>query len=110
MSCTVRNGIAHFNQVVLENEDPPESVILVAVEPARGLFIWEAPFIALFEHSTPQHPGYSRSIPEFPLHSPPRYLGEPEFDPREAYGDGWDRLVVARTNTLNRKLREYLGV
>jgi hypothetical protein len=111
VSCTTSSGTVHFNQAVLEATDAPDTIVLVAVHESDGLYIWEAPFGEVFERSTPQHAGYSRTIADFHVTDPPKFLGVGELIPRASIDEShWSAFLVARTNTLNRLLRKYLDI
>lgn len=107
---SVRRGRVAFNQVVMEQQEAPAGVMLVAIDSARGLYVWLRPFESVAAASSPQAPGYSRALAGFEVESPPDFLGPAVFIPSSKIPtDTWNELPRLRTNALNRALRQPLG-
>ncbi len=109
ISRTVDNGRVSFNQVVMDQQEPPAGIMLVAIDPDAGLYVWLRPHDSLAEHTIAQAPGYSQMLPPFAIEDPPDYLGPPVFFPKETIA-GWDEIAGKQTNTLNRAIRDLFGV
>lgn len=105
----IENGRVAFNQVVMEQHTPPPGVLLVGIDPERGLYVWLRSHESLAPETIPQAGGYSRALRPFPVHNPPGFLGAPVFFPNETI-DGWDEILAGRTNTLNREVRSLFGI
>lgn len=106
---TADDGRVGFNQVVMEQQDPPAGVLLVAIEPDEGLYVWLRSHNALAPHTIPQAKGYSRALLPFDIGHAPSFLGEAVFISRDEI-DGWDEIVGGQTNTLNREIRKLFGI
>jgi hypothetical protein len=107
---SVRQGRVGFNQVVMEQQQAPAGVMLVAIDKANGLYVWLKPFEVVAAASSPQAPGYSRALPSFEVASPPAFLGPAVFIPASQIPvETWNELPGLKTNALNRALRQPLG-
>src|SRR4051794_26693391 len=108
ISRTMNGGRVAFNQVVMEQQEPPAGVMLVAINPDTGLYVWLRPHYLVDEPATvAQAPGYSRTLPPFPVDDPPPYLGPPVFVARENIAT-WDEIIGKATKSLNRAIRDLL--
>lgn len=109
ITLTVKNGRVSFNQVVMEQQQPPPGLLLIAVDPDAGLYVWMKSHDAVAPHTVAQAAGYSRALPPIDIDAPPSFLGDPVFFSKESI-DGWDEIVDGRTNTLNREVRKLFGI
>jgi hypothetical protein len=106
----MKGGRVAFNQVVMEQQEPPAGVMLVAIDPDRGLYLWLRPHDLVDEPATiAQAPGYSRTLPPFLVDEPPPYLGPPVFVAKQKIAM-WDEIIGKATNSLNRAIRDLLGI
>lgn len=105
-------GRVTFNQVTqVQAANPPEEIVLVAVLPDEGLYVWRRPHDDVDAQAHEQHAGYSRQVgPIDPKHPPP-WLGAPTI---VASGDIepalWEPITSARTNTLKKLVKAALGL
>lgn len=106
---TVKSGRVSFNQVVMEQQPPPPGLLLVAVDPDAGLYVWMKSHDAVAPHTVAQAPGYSRALPPVEIAAPPSFLGDPVFFSKESI-DGWGEIAAGRTNTLNSEIRKLFGI
>jgi hypothetical protein len=98
VTATVKDGRVGFNQVVMEQETHrPAGVFLAAWDQERGVYSWMRGQTDVENHSIVQAPGYSRCIGSFALGSPPTWLGEPTFLPKELF-DPWENVEQLSTN------------
>jgi hypothetical protein len=104
------NGRVTFNQVTMVREPPPPGVLLVAIDPASGLYVWLKPHAEVDPHTQDQHPGYSRLLPAIDPLNPPPYLGDPVFVPAAIVDPAdWQIITSAHTMALNRAVRALFG-
>jgi hypothetical protein len=106
------NGRATFNQVTqIQATTQPEEIILVAVDPDAGLYVWRLSHAEVDAHAHEQHPGYSRQLRAIDPRSPPDWLGAPEFRPAsDLDAADWTDISAARTNTLKKAVMTALGL
>jgi hypothetical protein len=106
------NGRATFNQVTqLQAMTQPQEIILVAVDPDTGLYVWRRSHAEVDAHAHDQHPGYSRQLRPVEPQNPPGWLGAPEFMPASDLDAAvWANILSARTNTLKARVMVALGL
>ena len=105
-------GRVTFNQVTqVQAADHPEEIVLVAVLPAEGLYVWRRPHGDVDGQAHPQHSGYSRQVGPIDPKHPPTWLGAPKI---VASGDidpaRWHEITSARTNTLKKLVGTAVGL
>jgi hypothetical protein len=117
VTATVKDGVAYFNQIVLEDQpdDEPTFIKLVAIDAVEeGFYVWDLPYQEVAEHATSQHSMYSRTIPQVRISRPPEYLGAPQFFDRSVISDTeWDGILAAQTvakKVAVRKALENAGI
>ncbi len=87
----------------------PTMVVLAAVQIDVGIHTWTCPGDQIARHTTPQHVGYSESLPAFAVERPPPYLDAYQLLPAELFDpEKWATLPEAQTNTLKQRVRELL--
>ena len=85
-------GAVSFNQVVmLQETDQPVGVLLAAWDQEAGVYVWLRGQADVEAHATSQHGGYSLSVGQFSLKSPPAWLGHPIFLPKDMF-DPWENV------------------
>ncbi len=102
------DGRVQFGQAVMEQQEAPQRVILVALDPDFGLVYWECSHNKLSPHTLSQHPGYSRCLPAFDIDDEPVFLGDAYEIPREDIAN-WSEIVRARTRAKNRLIYELFA-
>lgn len=105
-------GRVTFNQVTqVQATDLPEEIVLVAVLPNEGLYVWRLPHEDVDVEAHEQHAGYSRQVGPIDPNHPPPWLGAPaivgsgDIDPAL-----WKQITSARTNTLKKLVGRALGL
>lgn len=108
-TCTVKRGRVRFNEVIITSQPETELVVLAALAPELGLYVWTCSYAAIKADSGTQHPGYSLSPSSFAVDTPPAFVRGEQLFPREAFDQGeWDKAVLASTNTKNHRVRVLL--
>lgn len=105
---TIKNGRVQFGQAIMEQQPDPKHVILVALDPDFGLFYWETTPRKLKPRTVPQHSGYSRCLPPFPIDDEPNFLGAGYELPKDEIAN-WDKIVGAHTRAKNNLIREIFA-
>jgi hypothetical protein len=105
-------GRATFNQVTqIRAADHPEMIVLVAVLPGEGLYVWRHAHVDIDAHAHEQHAGYSRQVGPIDPKRPPSWLGAPTIvASADLDSTLWGQIVAARTNTLKKLVGTVLGI
>jgi hypothetical protein len=107
---TLDRGQVSFNQVVMEQQSPPDGLLLAAIDPETGVYIWMTSYGNVEKHTVKQAGGYSRQLPGVSPSQPPPYLGNPVFLPIDSIAPAdWQTILGAQTNGKNKAVKEALA-
>jgi hypothetical protein len=106
------NGRATFNQVTQLRAPNPDEIVLAAVVPSEGIYVWRHAHTDVDAHAHDQHTGYSRQLGPIDTKNPPAWLGAPEIVPIDDIDPTlWRKITTtARTNTLKKSVAKALAL
>lgn len=110
-STITKTGRVGFNEVVIVGNPPPAGLLLVAIDPDRGLYVWLVSQATIDEHSRRQHGTYSKRVASFRLSEPPAWLGAPVFIEQGKIPPSiWEEILEKKTRALQAAVARVFGL
>jgi hypothetical protein len=106
-----KTGRVGFNEVVIVDSPPPAGVLMVGIDPAKGLYVWLVAQDTINEHAKTHHGTYSKRIASFKISEPPAWLGRPVLIEQGKIPPAiWDEILMKKTRALQAAVARVFGL